>query len=133
MRAILQAVALPSRSVKKNMEEAERQFQSEYFSCSYSQPFYVYVNLLLVLLPSSISFGCLSNPSRLLLFLLLSLFLFLFVDRRPGDIEGITDIFFEDFKNFPQVRELGEDSARFVREEMEKNLGRLPDGGTPRG
>ena len=22
------------------------------------------------------------------------------VDRKPGDIEGITDIFFEDFKNF---------------------------------
>ena len=45
------------------------------------------------------------------------------VDRQPGDIEGITDIFFEDFKNFPQVRELGEDSARFVREEMEKTWG----------
>ena len=45
------------------------------------------------------------------------------VDRRPGDIEGITDVFFEDFKNFPQVRELGEDSARFVREEMKKTWG----------
>ena len=45
------------------------------------------------------------------------------VGRKPGDIEGITDIFFEDFKNFPQVRELGEDSARFVREEMEKTWG----------
>ena len=50
------------------------------------------------------------------------LFLYL-VGRKPGDIEGITDIFFEDFKNFPQVRELGEDSARFVREEMEKTWG----------
>ena len=45
------------------------------------------------------------------------------VDRKPGDIEGITDIFFEDFKNFPQTRELGEESARFVREEMEKTWG----------
>ena len=45
------------------------------------------------------------------------------VGRKPGDIEGITDIFFEDFKNFPQVRELGKDSARFVREEMEKTWG----------
>ena len=45
------------------------------------------------------------------------------VDRRPGDIESITDIFFEDFKNFPQVRELGEDSVRFIREEMEKTWG----------
>ena len=33
------------------------------------------------------------------------------------------DIFFEDFKNFPQVRELGEESARFVREEMEHTWG----------
>ena len=33
------------------------------------------------------------------------------------------DIFFEDFKNFPQVRELGEESARFVREEMEHSWG----------
>ena len=32
-------------------------------------------------------------------------------------------MFFEDFKNFPQVRELGKDSARFVREEMEKTWG----------
>ena len=45
------------------------------------------------------------------------------VDRKPGDIEGITDIFFEDFKNFPQTRELGEESAQFVREEMEKTWG----------
>ena len=29
------------------------------------------------------------------------------VDQKPGDMEGITDIFFEDFKNFPQTRELG--------------------------
>ena len=47
-------------------------------------------------------------------------------DRKPGDIECITDIFFEDFKNFPQTRELGEESARFVREEMEKTWG-TPD------
>ena len=35
----------------------------------------------------------------------------------------ITDIFFEDFKNFPQTRELGEESTRFVCEEMEKTWG----------
>ena len=45
------------------------------------------------------------------------------VDRKPGDIEGITDIFFEDFKNFSKMRELGEESARFVREEMENTWG----------
>ena len=48
---------------------------------------------------------------------------FSLTDRKPGDIECITDIFFEDFKNFPQTRELGEESARFVREEMEKTWG----------
>ena len=52
-----------------------------------------------------------------------SLLVLSLVDRRPGDIESITDIFFEDFKNFPQARELGEESARFVREEMEKTWG----------
>ena len=35
----------------------------------------------------------------------------------------ITDIFFEDFKNFPQTRELGEESTRLVCEEMEKTWG----------
>ena len=30
MRAILQAVALPTRSVKKNLEAAEKQYQSEF-------------------------------------------------------------------------------------------------------
>ena len=30
MRAILQAVSLPSWSVKKNLEAAEKQFKSEY-------------------------------------------------------------------------------------------------------
>ena len=30
MRAILQAMSLPSRSVKKNMETAEKQFKSKY-------------------------------------------------------------------------------------------------------
>ena len=45
------------------------------------------------------------------------------VDQKPGHIEGITNIFFEDFKNFPQTRELGEESTRFVREEMEKTWG----------
>ena len=42
-----------------------------------------------------------------------------FSDRKPGNIEAITDIFVEDFLNFPTTRELGEDLARFVREEME--------------
>ena len=47
-----------------------------------------------------------------------------FLDRKPGDIEAITDIFVEDFLNFPTTRELGEDLARFVREEMERTWGK---------
>ena len=46
-----------------------------------------------------------------------------FSDCKPGDIEVIMDIFVEDFLNFPTTRELGEDSARFVREEMERTWG----------
>ena len=33
------------------------------------------------------------------------------------------DLFLEDFKNFSQNHEIGEESARFVREEMEKTWG----------
>ena len=35
----------------------------------------------------------------------------------------ITDFLLKDYKNFPQVRELSEDSARFIREEMERTWG----------
>ena len=48
---------------------------------------------------------------------------FLFEDRKPGDIEVITDFLLEDDKNFPQVRELGEDSTHFIWEEMERTWG----------
>ena len=41
-----------------------------------------------------------------------------FSDCKPGNIEAITDIFVEDFLNFPTTQELGEDLAGFVREEM---------------
>ena len=102
MRAILQAISLPSRSVKKNLEAAERQFQSK---GSFPAPVTFPFSLPLL------SVSCSNHPCSL------------FVERKPGDIEGITDIFFEDFKNFPQVRELGEESARFVREEMENTWG----------
>lgn len=44
-------------------------------------------------------------------------------DHKPVDIEVITDLLLEDYKNFPQVRELREDSARFIREEMERTWG----------
>ena len=45
------------------------------------------------------------------------------VDQKPGDIEGITNIFFEDFKNFPQTRELGEESTRDLSEKRLRRPG----------
>ena len=48
---------------------------------------------------------------------------YLVLDHKPRDIESITDLFLEDFKNFPQTHEIGEESARFVWEEMEKMWG----------
>ena len=48
---------------------------------------------------------------------------YLVLDRKPRDKESITDLFLEDFKNFLQTREIGKESTRFVREEMEKMWG----------
>ena len=96
MRAILQAVSLPSRSVKKNMEAAERQFKS-FKSSRLTQSRSIGH-------PLNYNFVCSLLP-------MLKTLICHLVDRKPGDIDGITDIFFEDFKNFPQTRELGEESA----------------------
>ena len=41
------------------------------------------------------------------------------VDRKPGDIQALTDFMLEDYKNFPKVPELGEETARYIRQEME--------------
>ena len=43
--------------------------------------------------------------------------------HKPGDIEVLLDMLLEDFKNFPQVRELGESSAQFIQQEMERTWG----------
>ena len=55
------------------------------------------------------------------------------VDWKPSDIEGITDIFFEDFKNFPQTRELGEESAQFCQGGDGEDLGGLQTSSPGRG
>ena len=47
----------------------------------------------------------------------------LFLERDPGNIDSLADLLLSDLKNFPQVRELGESSARFIREELEKTWG----------
>ena len=41
------------------------------------------------------------------------------LDRKLGDIEVLTDLVIENYKNFPEARQLGEESARFIRQEME--------------
>ena len=46
-----------------------------------------------------------------------------FLDRQPGDIEVLTDLLIENYKNFPEARQLGEESARFIRQEMEATWG----------
>ena len=49
--------------------------------------------------------------------------LFLILDRKPGEVETITDLLMENWKNFPEARQLGEDSARFIHQEMESTWG----------
>ena len=38
-------------------------------------------------------------------------------------METLTDLLMENWKNFPEARQLGEDSARFIRQEMESTWG----------
>ena len=48
---------------------------------------------------------------------------FLYTDRVPGQIETLTDLLLEDFKSFGTCQELGEESARFIRHELETTWG----------
>ena len=45
------------------------------------------------------------------------------IDRKPGDIQVLTDFMLEDYKNFPKVPEFGEETARYIRKEMEDTWG----------
>ena len=45
------------------------------------------------------------------------------VDRKPGDIQALTNFMLEDYKNFPKVPELGKETARYIRQEMEDTWG----------
>ena len=45
------------------------------------------------------------------------------IDRKPGDIQALTDFMLEDYKNFPKVPEFGEETARYIRKEMEDTWG----------
>ena len=44
-------------------------------------------------------------------------------DRKPGDIEALTDYLLEDYKIFHKVPKFGEETARFIRKEMEDTWG----------
>ena len=50
-------------------------------------------------------------------------FALFFTDRVPGQIETLTDLLLEDFKSFRTCRELGEESAKFIRHELETTWG----------
>ena len=44
-------------------------------------------------------------------------------DWQLGDIEVLTDLLIENYKNLPEARQLGEESATFIRQEMEATWG----------
>ena len=55
--------------------------------------------------------------------LLIHCYVPLFLDRQPGDIEVLTNLLIENYKNFPEARQLGEELARFIRQEIEATWG----------
>ena len=44
-------------------------------------------------------------------------------DRKPGNIEVLTDLVMDNYKKFLEARQLGEESARFICQEMEATWG----------
>lgn len=94
---------MPQRSFKRNIEAAQKQFEGKLIP-----------NLLTTFsqnrLPKSFFFR---HPPHLI-----SL-----IDRKPGDIQALTDFMLEDYKNFPKVPEFGEETARYIRKEMEDTWG----------
>ena len=55
--------------------------------------------------------------------LLIHCYVPLVLDLQLGDIEVLTDLVIENYKNFLEARQLGEESARFIRQEMEATWG----------
>ena len=62
------------------------------------------------------------QPSLYFLPCPLQLFSFI-LDRVPGQIETLTDLLLEDFKSFGTCQELGEESVKFIRNELETTWG----------
>ena len=49
--------------------------------------------------------------------------LLLFPDRDPGNVEVLTDLLLEKWRNVPEARQLGDETAKFFRREMETTWG----------
>ena len=97
-RAILESFALPRCSVKKNILAAQAEYESNY-------PFFRF------------SSSCVLRLCHTLMFLPLS------SDQDPGNVEVLTDLLLEKWRNVPEARQLGEESAKFFRQEMEATWG----------
>ena len=102
-RAILESFALPCHSVKKNILAAQAEYESNYPSF-----------LLLFYPPTGYVYSNFGYPL---------MFLLLFSDRDPGNVEVLTDLLLEKWRNVPEARQLGEESAKFFHKEMEATWG----------
>ena len=103
-RVICQAFALPRKGLKKTLDEAQAQAEAEGQS-----NFYIYISVYpLISYTSFVTYIYISSSS---------------LERTPGNIDSLADLLLSDLKNFPTVQELGESSARFIREELEKTWG----------
>ena len=53
----------------------------------------------------------------------LTLELLFFLERTPGKIEYLKDLLLEDWRKLGNCREIGMDTLRFIRTEMERSWG----------
>ena len=101
---------MPQRSFKQNIEAAQKQFKGKLIP-----------NLLTTFSQNRL-------PKSFFFFFFFFFFrhpphLISLIDRKPGDIQALTDFMLEDYKNFPKVPEFGEETARYIRKEMEDTWG----------
>ena len=96
---------MPRKGLKKTLDEAQAQAEAGgwFFLHVYFLHTFLLYSCVFILFPPT------SSP--------------IFLERDPGNIDSLADLLLSDLKNFPQVRELGETSARFIREELEKTWG----------
>ena len=101
----MQSFALPCKSVKKNILAVQAQFKGEFSLCSVRPDVPLY-----------------SSPPFSWFFFFNWCFL---IERDPGNVETLTDLLLEKWKNFPEAHQLGEESARFIRSELEATWGQI--------